>query len=300
MAIALSVGFALHILMDFFNSYGVHPFHPFDSRWYYGDLVFIVEPVFWIAFGLPVTLMIPRPWLRRTLVGFLIGVPVFFTAAGFLAWTSLFALIGIAGLVAYAQKQSGERGLGVWILSAMIGIGFVGVQSFASGQAKRAVQERLHSIDVSSVVLDSSMTSLPTQPFCWTFVSIERNESAGTYRIRRGLVALAPSVLAANECPSAFSTREDRLTEDEQFLFYSEDEGDLQTLRNLRNRNCYFEAWLRFARAPLVTPTEAFDARFSSQGSRRNFTTMDLEGLVDRVCPKWVPAWGMPRADLLE
>ncbi|WP_370466973.1 metal-dependent hydrolase, partial [Salmonella enterica] len=39
----------LHIALDFTNSYGVHPFWPFDNRWYYGDAVFIVEPLFWAA-----------------------------------------------------------------------------------------------------------------------------------------------------------------------------------------------------------------------------------------------------------
>ncbi|HET8875499.1 MAG TPA: metal-dependent hydrolase, partial [Casimicrobiaceae bacterium] len=38
-----------HIAMDALNTYGVHPWWPFDNRWYYGDAVFIVEPLFWAA-----------------------------------------------------------------------------------------------------------------------------------------------------------------------------------------------------------------------------------------------------------
>jgi protein involved in polysaccharide export with SLBB domain len=37
----------LHIALDFTNSYGVHPFWPLDNHWYYGDAVFIVEPLLW-------------------------------------------------------------------------------------------------------------------------------------------------------------------------------------------------------------------------------------------------------------
>ena len=55
------VGMVLHISMDGLNVYGVHPFWPFDARWYYGDLIFIVEPVFWIAFGIPLALMVRGP-----------------------------------------------------------------------------------------------------------------------------------------------------------------------------------------------------------------------------------------------
>ena len=34
----------------------MHPFHPFDSRWYYGDAVFILEPWLWTLLGVPVAL----------------------------------------------------------------------------------------------------------------------------------------------------------------------------------------------------------------------------------------------------
>ena len=39
----------LHIAMDSLNTYGVHPWWPIDNRWYYGDAVFIVEPLFWAS-----------------------------------------------------------------------------------------------------------------------------------------------------------------------------------------------------------------------------------------------------------
>jgi inner membrane protein len=58
LAATVAAGLLLHIGMDALNSYGVHPFHPFDSRWWYGDLVFILEPVFWIAFGAPLLAMV--------------------------------------------------------------------------------------------------------------------------------------------------------------------------------------------------------------------------------------------------
>src|SRR5690606_5175852 len=43
------LGPVLHIAMDFSNNYGVHPFWPFDNRWFYGDAVFSVEPWLWVA-----------------------------------------------------------------------------------------------------------------------------------------------------------------------------------------------------------------------------------------------------------
>ena len=51
LVVSIVAGLALHLLMDFTNSYGIHPWHPFDGRWLYGDMVFIVEPLFWVAIG---------------------------------------------------------------------------------------------------------------------------------------------------------------------------------------------------------------------------------------------------------
>ena len=41
--VAACAGLLLHLAMDGMNVYGVHPFWPWNTHWYYGDLVFIVE-----------------------------------------------------------------------------------------------------------------------------------------------------------------------------------------------------------------------------------------------------------------
>jgi inner membrane protein len=38
-----------HILLDWTNNYGVRPFFPFNPRWYAGSIVFIFEPVMFLA-----------------------------------------------------------------------------------------------------------------------------------------------------------------------------------------------------------------------------------------------------------
>ena len=38
-----------HILLDYTNNYGVRPFWPFWEKWYSWDIVFIAEPLLWIA-----------------------------------------------------------------------------------------------------------------------------------------------------------------------------------------------------------------------------------------------------------
>lgn len=42
---------ASHPLLDWTNNYGVRPFLPFNEQWYYGDLVFILDPFLWLTLG---------------------------------------------------------------------------------------------------------------------------------------------------------------------------------------------------------------------------------------------------------
>ena len=48
-------GIALHVGMDSLNDYGVHPLWPLSGRWFHGDTIFIVEPLFWVALAGPLT-----------------------------------------------------------------------------------------------------------------------------------------------------------------------------------------------------------------------------------------------------
>jgi inner membrane protein len=45
------IGVGSHPLLDFTNAYGVRPFLPWDDRWVYGDLAFVVDPWLWLILG---------------------------------------------------------------------------------------------------------------------------------------------------------------------------------------------------------------------------------------------------------
>lgn len=49
--IASAVVTATHPLLDWTNNYGIRPFLPWNTKWYYGDLVFIVDPYLWLILG---------------------------------------------------------------------------------------------------------------------------------------------------------------------------------------------------------------------------------------------------------
>jgi inner membrane protein len=55
---------ASHPLLDWTNSYGVRPFLPWDGRWIYGDILFVVDPWVWLVLGGACFLMTARTRLR--------------------------------------------------------------------------------------------------------------------------------------------------------------------------------------------------------------------------------------------
>ena len=57
--LALSyLGVLLHVAMDLLNNYGVRLLMPFSQHWFYGDVLFIVDPWLWIVLGAGI-------WLAR-------------------------------------------------------------------------------------------------------------------------------------------------------------------------------------------------------------------------------------------
>jgi inner membrane protein len=298
MALAVSLGFLLHLSMDFLNSYGIHPFYPIDKRWLYGDMVFILEPVFWIATGVPLALMVKSKFIRMTLLCLLAGVPLYFAQAGYLHWTSLI-LLTLVGLAAGAMQASaavaGRGGLFAGIAACLA---FVVLQGAGSARGVDMLADDLHRRDPASELVDASMTAYPANPLCWNFVAVERNELAGSYRLRRGVLSLAPGLLAVEQCPTGLTGSAERQTASPAMAILSDNQGSLTAFRRLEHDNCYFRDWLRFARTPLLSGDLASDVRFGTTLAA-NFSTIDLAHFAGRACPVNVPQWDYPRADLL-
>ncbi|HJV88269.1 MAG TPA: metal-dependent hydrolase [Noviherbaspirillum sp.] len=297
-ALALLAGFGLHLLMDYLNSYGIHPFHPFDSRWLYGDMVFILEPVFWVTFGVAMAMTLERIVLRFLFVVLLLGAPLYFTVHAFLPWTGFAALCVIAAFLGVLQHRAGVQGRRALVAAFLLGLCFVAGQGFASHRARNEITAQLHARDPAIRVVDVSLSSFPTNPVCWAFVSVESNEAAGMYRLRRGVFSLLPGMMPVGGCPEGFLDGAIPTNGARGIAFAQEVNDSLAQLRNLEECNCHFRAWLRFARAPMFDAESASDLRFSSS-PRGNFTTLDFDAFRQKECPKHVPGWDFPRADLL-
>ena len=281
LAISVGAGFALHLLMDFTNSYGVHPWYPFDGRWLYGDMVFIIEPLFWVAIGVPMALIMRWRVLRVAGLLALFAALVFFAARSYVGWISFVALLLIAAVCGAAQSRAGQQGRGGLLLALGVSVAFIAMQGVASHAGRARITADLQRADPASRVLDVAMTAFPSQPLCWAYVSFERN--GAQYRLRRGVASAAPAWLMADACPGG-------LREPAQTV-----SGSVQELRALKAANCQADAWLRFGRMPILANGVLSDYRFATT-PRGNFTALPVAN--EAPCPQGVPAWGYPRADL--
>lgn len=301
LGVSVLMGFALHLSMDYLNSYGLHPFYPFDSRWFYGDMIFIVEPLFWVACATPLIRTIERRWLRWTLMGVLFLGPVVFTLKGFLLWPSFAMLLAIAFVVGRLQRTSDDRRRRPLVAACLVSIAFIGLQDWTSYLARNAVADKLRLLHEDRQLMDSALTSTPTNPFCWSFVSFETSgkRTAGRYHITSGQLSLLPSLLPVEHCPVLMSLPGVTIEPAEEVLITKEESGDWPELRHTAAENCHVGAWLRFARMPMLSKNRAWDARYSMRANGANFTAMDFVGGPDAKCSRWIPNWTPPRQDVL-
>jgi inner membrane protein len=296
--LSLLTGFGLHLLMDYLNVYGLHPFHPFDSRWIYGDMVFIVEPLFWVAFGIPMAMTLQRRALRLTVLAIAPLVLAFFGWRGFLAWQSVAALLAIGLALGALHATNGAKRLAVPLAAALVGLAFIGVQSAASRHARDLVALDLQTRDPGARLLDAAMSPFPANAVCWNFTAVESLPGGDSYRLSHGIISLAPRVMPASACPPAFFEGRLPPAYSSQIALLSRHEYSLERLRRLARDDCYFNAWMRFARMPALEESKASDARFAIT-PRGNFSTLELTEQGRRACEGRVPQWAYPRADLL-
>jgi inner membrane protein len=298
--LALVTGFALHLMMDYLNSYGLHPFHPVDSRWVYGDMVFILEPVFWLAFGVPMIMSARRAAMRWLLLPAALALAAL-GWRGFLAWQSLAVLLAMMAVLAWAGtgRHEGRSRLAPLLAGVALGLGFIAVQAAMSAQARQMVARHLQAADPQASLLDAAMSPYPSNPVCWNFVAIERAAGARSFRVSRGILSLAPAQLPVSSCPPAFLEGALPADAGTAIAMQAQQETPLARLRDLARRDCYFHDWLRFARMPWLDRDSASDARYASS-PRGNFSTLTLVEPGERGCERGVPQWDLPRADLLK
>jgi inner membrane protein len=306
-------GAVLHLLMDFGNNYGVHPFWPLSGRWFYGDSIFIVEPLWWAVAVPPLASFARQTWLRISLWSLLVAVVLVCWFLPFVPWTSRLCLLAVSLGSWWASRELDERRLLAVACAAWLSVAslFCGASWLAKARLARATEAAFPAL----TQLDLALTPMPANPACWeAFVAGEQH---GQYRVVRASVALLPftSTCVAGEdaTPTADVEILERATRG-GVRFRSQYSASVDELRQLSQNDCRFRALLLFARLPFVADGRAWrsaklgkvagDLRYD-RSPDLDFSDVPLPSPVPTEsgpsgCPRFVPGWRAPRADLFQ
>jgi inner membrane protein len=292
----------LHIGMDFMNNYGVHPFWPIDTRWYYGDSVFIIEPLLWAACA-PLALVFKAIWARALVVLLLlIGMGlVFFTGMVPATLAVLFtALIGVMLLIARVCPPKVALAI-----SVAFWLGVTATFAIASSIAEKHVRQQVAQDFPETRLLDHILSPMPANPLCWEVILVQADRREVT--LRRAMLSLAPKRLPAGRCGKRLTTQTTaplvavRSADLPGWQWHGEVRTPLALLTKFEAQDCRADAALRFIRAPYVAQARdgwiLGDLRYDREPGI-GFAEIEI-GRDPGPCPAFVPSWTPPRADLL-
>lgn len=293
LGLAIGLGLVFHICCDFLNSYGVHPFYPLNSDWYYGDAVFIVEPMFWVTLGVAFCMSLQARWRKVSFLSLLFALIIYCTMKKLISPATGMSLLVVAGMVIVAAQYKLARGFQT---ALALFLAYVGLQFVMSSLAGRQIVQALKTQDPEAIVRDIALTAMPTNFACWTFVSVHEDKTPD-YKVSKGQLSIFPELVPTKDCHWLYKFPVESRTGNIEWL--EKASGPTEKLRQLVRENCRFENWMRFARVPWVADGRATDLRYSSLQDL-NFSTMLLSEFDGSECSGYIPPWGHPRADLLE
>ncbi|MEP6999889.1 MAG: metal-dependent hydrolase [bacterium] len=271
-----------HLVLDSWNSYGVHPFWPFDNRWVYGDAIYIAEPWLWILLGVAAVMnarsLRPRVMIA-TLLGLLVIAVTWFKFISFIAFASL-TLFAVSMALMMTNLPRRARAMAALASAVVFVVAMFGLRHVVGQRAIASIARA-----PGAQVVDMVLSPEPANPLCWSALSVVKDERAGEYVMTRGSVALVDVA----RCGAASHGR---------VVWEEPVRQSLVNLRRTVRDDCRVRAWMQFGRAPAMANAQITDLRFGALG-RTNFTTM-LPPAPNDACPQHLTAWAFPRADLLE
>jgi inner membrane protein len=279
----IAVGLASHLVLDSWNSYGVHPFWPLTSRWYYGDAVFILEPWLWLLLGVSAVWNTMRVAGRALLGAVLLGITSLGAYFRQIPVVALIALL-VAALVfalALRRRTPRRRAAVALVLAFTFVAGLFGLRELARGEVLADLEPASR-----GRIVDVVLSPDAANPLCWSALTVDRNEAGTSYVLRRAKAA----VVVPSGCGRGQARR---------VVWDVARTQSLVELRTLYRADCWVRGWMQFARAPEIADGAISDARYGGI-SRGNFTTMALKPAAEAArCPAHLTAWTPPRTDVL-
>lgn len=280
------LGSFTHLLADSWNSYGVHPFWPVDQSWFYGDMLFIVEPWIW-ALTLPMLFFAcATKWgkgICSLLLAFILGLAWKHEAVPALSAAILSAGVLLSFLAQWKLPSRGARvAVSIALTSAALFAMFGLSQSLRQQYGKPGAELALH--------------PFPANPLCWS--ALRANLSETEYRAEAFTIAPFPSIFAAAKCPNLLEpVITAPLAADpainspgiKSLGAFTAARAELEKL----SQDCRMNAFLRYARIPFWKKFNGGwvvgDLRYDREEGL-GFTELFLPA-EPVICPQGVPPW---------
>jgi inner membrane protein len=296
-------GTFLHLAMDFLNSYGVHPFWPVQNGWFYGDSVFIVEPLYWAA-AAPLLFTV-----RSTLVRVVVGLALLAGLAaglflGLVPALGCFAYVVLTAALLFIGWRASARTAAIASAVTMLTV----TAAFITGGhlAARHIDAIAAADFPTDHVIDHVLSPGAMNPLCWDVLLLETR--GDRYSARHGVVSNAPWLISAARCPTLPGNRPTvaplakvPAPDSTGMHWLSEFEMSKTDLAQIVAGNCNAAALMQFARAPFVAERRhewvIGDLRFAGQRGG-GMADIDLNRDSPDSCSKPAP-WTPPRAELL-
>jgi inner membrane protein len=269
---------ASHPLMDWTNNYGVRPLLPWDGRWFYGDLVYIVDPWLWLSLGGASFLLTATARWRSVAWGALALIATFAfvvlpmrVGMGYPAVSRVLWLAGLVALiVAHGLKVAPRWGSRIALSALAFVVVYWGALGLLHGRAlarAQAVAGAQAARQNESVLRVAAMPSL-ADPTRWRVLAETNN---AVYRFETSLLARveaeqdAPAGLARFEKPQGEAAElASRAAADERAQIFL-DFARFPAVR-VETQNCVAACLVQFA-----------DLRFTEPGASRRGGNFSLE-----------------------
>ncbi|MEP6718262.1 MAG: metal-dependent hydrolase [bacterium] len=275
--IASTLVTATHPLLDWTNNYGVRLLLPWNSRWFYGDLVFIMDPVFWLVLGGAVFLVTSKTKTQIVLWMVVAVIPsllVFFGPAGRGGLSNatplrvIWILTLVILLVLYKRQPGSRSGTGIPRIALVIIVFYLGSLFAVHAVALRrlsAVASNFSRTTNEHVVALAAMPTL-ANPLRWLCI-VETERVAYRFELKLGDADSRPAKVVSYQKPDTFSSpavaQASKDYRAQVFLGFAR-----FPVAQLTDPNCTTQTLVQFA-----------DLRYTEPGSNRG--TFSLEVPVD-------------------
>ena len=276
---------ATHPIMDWTNNYGVRPLLPWNGRWFYGDLVFIVDPYIWLALGGAALLLTSNRWPKIvgwSVLGLCVTLLVFLAPAQRAIGPvnlSVVRAIWVTGLLAiiFVRAIGFEKRFGKLIprIALVFVVCYWGGLSWAHQAALRDAAQLANQISGArgEQFIRAAAMPMVASPFRWLCVA---ETDRAMYRF---FVGVGPGRFP-NDLTAVVDGKGTTLTGIERYEKLS---GRAEQLQSLASRDRRAQILLGFSRFPIArvesdncigqTLVQFADLRYTEPGaSRGNFS----------------------------